>query len=41
MPKEIINIGLDIGSDTIKILGAFREGNNNLYRIKFLKKLIL
>ena len=38
MAKEIINIGLDIGSNTIKILGAFREGNNNLYRIKFFEE---
>ena len=38
MAKEIINIGLDIGSNTIKILGAFREGDNNLYRIKFFEE---
>ncbi|MFA7142085.1 MAG: cell division protein FtsA [Candidatus Paceibacterota bacterium] len=39
MAKEEINIGLDIGAQTIKILGASRERDNNLYRLKFFEQI--
>jgi len=38
MSKESVVIGLDIGSQTIKILGVLKEKNSDLYRIQFFEE---
>ncbi|MDD4661937.1 MAG: cell division protein FtsA [Candidatus Pacebacteria bacterium] len=39
MSKEPAIIGLDIGSQTIKILGVVRDNNSDLYRVKFFEQI--
>jgi len=39
MLKEPTVIGLDIGSQTIKILGVVRENNSDLYRVQFFEQI--
>ena len=38
MAKEAIIVGLDIGSQTIKILGAVHDQNSDLYRVYFFEE---
>jgi cell division ATPase FtsA len=38
MSKEPVIVGLDIGSQTIKILGALKDDNSDLTGYNFLKK---
>ncbi|MDD4358490.1 MAG: cell division protein FtsA [Candidatus Pacebacteria bacterium] len=38
MSKEPVVIGLDIGSQTIKILGAVKDDNSDLYRVQFFEE---
>ena len=39
MSKEPVIIGLDIGSQTIKILGVLRDNNSDLYRVQFFEEI--
>lgn len=38
MSKEPVIVGLDIGSQTIKILGALKDDNSDLYRVQFFEE---
>ncbi|HOI59763.1 MAG TPA: cell division protein FtsA [Candidatus Pacearchaeota archaeon] len=39
MAKEPVIIGLDIGSQTIKILGVLRDNNSDLFRVRFFEEI--
>ena len=39
MAKEPVIIGLDIGSQTIKILGALRDNNSDSFRVRFFEEI--
>ncbi len=39
MAKEPTIIGLDIGSQSIKILGVLKDGNSDMYRVQFFEEI--
>jgi len=39
MSKESVTIGLDIGSQNVKILGVLRDNNSDMYRVQFFEEM--